>query len=85
MRFKHIKEPFNHLRWNFTKLNEQEVPLKSLFLCKLSLQIMFYLKCEDDPISTDPLDRHLVAVNASPLERDHSLIIPAVNKCLPQV
>lgn len=49
------------------------------------VQIMFYLKCEDDPISVDPLDRHLVAVNASPLERDHSLIIPAVNKCLPQV
>lgn len=33
----------------------------------------------------DPLDRHLVAVNASPLERDHSLIIPSVNKCNPQV
>uniref|UniRef100_A0A1I7XHP9 GDP-D-glucose phosphorylase 1 n=1 Tax=Heterorhabditis bacteriophora TaxID=37862 RepID=A0A1I7XHP9_HETBA len=24
MRFKNIKEPFNHLRWNFTKLHENE-------------------------------------------------------------
>ncbi|CAJ0582641.1 unnamed protein product, partial [Mesorhabditis spiculigera] len=71
MRFRHIREPFNQLRFNFTKLNEAEV--------------MLYLKCEDLPITNDPLDRHLVAVNASPLERDHSLIIPSVNKCLPQV
>ncbi|CAD6196450.1 unnamed protein product [Caenorhabditis auriculariae] len=71
MHFKNIKEPFNSHRFNFTKLNDREV--------------MMYLKCEDDPLSDDPLDRHLVAVNASPLERDHSLIIPSVNKCLPQV
>ncbi|EYC06588.1 hypothetical protein Y032_0075g973 [Ancylostoma ceylanicum] len=71
MRFKNIKEPFNHLRWNFTKLHENE--------------ILLYLRCEDRPISEDALDRHVIAVNASPLERDHSLIIPAINKCLPQV
>uniref|UniRef100_A0A7I4YX02 GDP-D-glucose phosphorylase 1 n=1 Tax=Haemonchus contortus TaxID=6289 RepID=A0A7I4YX02_HAECO len=71
MRFKHIREPFNPLRWNFTKLNENE--------------IMLYLRCEDRPITSDPLDRHVIAVNASPLERDHSLIIPSINKCLPQV
>ncbi|CAI5451716.1 unnamed protein product [Caenorhabditis angaria] len=71
MHFKNIKEPFNHHKFNFTKLNDREM--------------LFYLKCDDDPISNDPLDRHLVAVNASPLERDHSLIIPAVNKCFPQV
>ncbi|CAL2045372.1 unnamed protein product [Caenorhabditis brenneri] len=71
MHFKHIKEPFNNLRFNFTKLHDNE--------------ILFYLKCDSDPISNDPLDRHLVAVNASPLERDHSLIVPSVNKCNPQV
>ncbi|KAF1751290.1 hypothetical protein GCK72_017844 [Caenorhabditis remanei] len=71
MHFKNIKEPFNHLRFNFTKLHDNE--------------ILFYLKCDSDPISNDPLDRHLVAVNASPLERDHSLIVPSVNKCNPQV
>ncbi|WKY08885.1 hypothetical protein Q1695_001790 [Nippostrongylus brasiliensis] len=46
---------------------------------------MLYLRCEDRPITDDPLDRHVIAINASPLERDHSLIIPSVNKCLPQV
>ncbi|KAK6027504.1 hypothetical protein OSTOST_06464 [Ostertagia ostertagi] len=71
MRFKHIREPFNPLRWNFTKLHENEM--------------MLYLRCEDRPITSDPLDRHVIAVNASPLERDHSLIIPSINKCLPQV
>ncbi|KAE9413694.1 hypothetical protein Angca_004543, partial [Angiostrongylus cantonensis] len=71
MRFKNIREPFNHLRWNFTKLPENE--------------ILLYLRCEDRPITHDPLDRHVIAVNASPLERDHSLIIPSINRCLPQV
>ncbi|CAJ0588823.1 unnamed protein product [Cylicocyclus nassatus] len=71
MRFKNIREPFNHLRWNFTKLHENE--------------ILLYLRCEDRPITNDALDRHVIAVNASPLERDHSLIIPTINKCLPQV
>lgn len=71
MRFKHIREPFNALRWNFTKLHDKE--------------IMLYLRCEDRPITNDQLDRHVIAVNASPLERDHSLIIPSINKCLPQV
>ncbi|KAK6758417.1 hypothetical protein RB195_015935 [Necator americanus] len=71
MRFKNIAEPFNPLRWNFTKLHENE--------------ILMYLRCEDRPITNDALDRHVIAVNASPLERDHSLIIPAINKCLPQV
>ncbi|VDL84804.1 unnamed protein product [Nippostrongylus brasiliensis] len=51
----------------------------------LSMQLMLYLRCEDRPITDDPLDRHVIAINASPLERDHSLIIPSVNKCLPQV
>ncbi|KAJ1366316.1 hypothetical protein KIN20_026947 [Parelaphostrongylus tenuis] len=71
MRFKNIREPFNPLRWNFTKLPENE--------------ILFYLRCKDRPISHDALDRHVIAVNASPLERDHSLIIPSINRCLPQV
>jgi hypothetical protein len=44
-----------------------------------------YLRCTDRPITSDPLDRHVLAVNASPLERGHSLVIPAMNKNLPQV
>uniref|UniRef100_A0A9J2QAU5 GDP-D-glucose phosphorylase 1 n=1 Tax=Ascaris lumbricoides TaxID=6252 RepID=A0A9J2QAU5_ASCLU len=71
MRFHAVREPFSILRWNFGKLNQNEV--------------MMYLRCKDRPISSDPLDRHVVAVNSSPLERGHSLVIPAINRCLPQV
>jgi len=45
---------------------------------------LMYLKCDDKPLSDDPLDRHVVAVNASPLERGHSLVVPCINKALPQ-
>ncbi|GMR59372.1 hypothetical protein PMAYCL1PPCAC_29567, partial [Pristionchus mayeri] len=71
MRFRKIREPFNSVRWNFTRLHDNEV--------------LLYLRCEDRPITDDPLDRHILAVNASPLERNHSLLVPAVNKCHPQV
>ncbi|VDM47597.1 unnamed protein product [Toxocara canis] len=71
MRFHAVREPFSTLRWNFNKLKQNEV--------------MLYLRCKDRPLSSDPLDRHVVAVNSSPLERGHSLVIPAINRCLPQV
>uniref|UniRef100_A0A914C8J3 GDP-D-glucose phosphorylase 1 n=1 Tax=Acrobeloides nanus TaxID=290746 RepID=A0A914C8J3_9BILA len=71
MPFRHIKEPFNHLRWNFTKLQPNE--------------ILFYLKCNDIPYTDDPVDTHIIAINASPLEKDHILIIPSISRCLPQV
>ncbi|KAF8386838.1 mcp-1 [Pristionchus pacificus] len=71
MRFRKIREPFNSVRWNFTRLHDNEV--------------LLYFRCEDRPITEDPLDRHVLAVNASPLERNHCLLVPAVNKCHPQV
>ncbi|VDM24551.1 unnamed protein product [Toxocara canis] len=37
------------------------------------------------PLSSDPLDRHVVAVNSSPLEKGHSLVVPAINRCFSQV
>ncbi|KAK0411887.1 hypothetical protein QR680_005902 [Steinernema hermaphroditum] len=70
MRFRSICESFNNLRWNFTRLKPEE--------------ILMFFRCIDRPFSDDPLDRHVIAVNASPLERSHSLLVPAVNKCLPQ-
>lgn len=71
MRFHAVREPFNHLRYNFTKLDQNE--------------ILLYLRCKDRPYNDDPLDRHLVAVNNSPLERGHSLVIPSINHCMPQI
>lgn len=70
-RFHAVREAFNHLRWNFTKLEDNEV--------------MMYLRCRDRPCSSDPLDQHILAVNNSPLERGHSLIIPSISRCQPQV
>lgn len=71
MRFRAVREPFNHLRFNFTKLNQNEV--------------LLYLRCKDRPYNNDPLDRHLIAVNESPLERGHSLVVPSVHRCMPQI
>lgn len=71
MRFRSIREPFNHLRWNFTKL--------------LPTEILYRMRCLDQPYSEDLLDNHIMAINASPLERGHVLLVPALNKCLPQV
>ncbi|EJD74278.1 hypothetical protein LOAG_18387 [Loa loa] len=71
MHFRAISEPFNNLRWNFTKLNENE--------------ILFYLQRKDYLLSNDTLDYHVVAVNAAPLSRGHSLLLPCMNRRTPQV
>lgn len=71
MRFQSILQPFNPHRWNFTKLKTEE--------------LLYYVRCLDKPITEDPLDTHAIAVNASPLERAHSLLVPSLSKCLPQV
>ncbi|VDK61762.1 unnamed protein product [Onchocerca ochengi] len=71
MHFRALREPFSNLRWNFTKLKENE--------------ILFYLRCKDHSLSSDPLDRHVVAVNAAPLRRGHSLLLPSIDRCTPQV
>ncbi|KAI1728103.1 GDP-D-glucose phosphorylase 1 [Ditylenchus destructor] len=71
MRFQNIRQPFNHLRWNFTKLRQAE--------------LLYLLRCGDKPYTADKLDIHTIAVNASPMEKGHSLVIPSVNKCFPQV
>uniref|UniRef100_A0A0N5AJ90 GDP-D-glucose phosphorylase 1 n=1 Tax=Syphacia muris TaxID=451379 RepID=A0A0N5AJ90_9BILA len=70
-RFHRVRESFHDKRWNFTKLEEKE--------------ILLYLRCRDRPCSSDPLDQHVLAVNNSPLERGHSLIIPSLISCQPQV
>lgn len=87
MRFQNIRQPFNHLRWNFTKLKPDEV--KCYNECGSTnaseVQILYLLRCLDKPYTEDVLDTHVLCVNASPLERGHSLVVPSVGKCLPQV
>ncbi|VDK75579.1 unnamed protein product [Litomosoides sigmodontis] len=71
MHFRAVREPFNNLRWNFTKLKEGE--------------ILLYMQRKDHLRSNDPLDYHVVAVNSAPLTRGHSLLLPHMNRCIPQV
>ncbi|KAL3986422.1 hypothetical protein ACH3XW_42690 [Acanthocheilonema viteae] len=71
MHFRAVREPFNNLRWNFTKLKENE--------------ILLYLQRKDHLLNTDPLDYHAVAINAAPLARGHSLLLPYMNRCAPQI
>ncbi|KAI6170784.1 hypothetical protein M3Y97_01111200 [Aphelenchoides bicaudatus] len=71
MRFQSIVQPFNSHRWNFTKLKTEEV--------------LYYVRCQDKPITEDPLDTHSICVNASPLESAHCLLVPSLSKCLPQI
>ncbi|EJW89046.1 hypothetical protein WUBG_00039 [Wuchereria bancrofti] len=71
MHFRALREPFSNLRWNFTKLKEDE--------------ILLYLQRKDHLLTSDTSDYHVVAVNASPLARGHSLLLPCINCCIPQV
>lgn len=58
-----MRQPFNHARFNFTKLLQKEI----LF----------------DVGNGDLND--VVAINSSPLESGHCLLLPERLKCLPQV
>uniref|UniRef100_A0AC35TQW7 GDP-D-glucose phosphorylase 1 n=1 Tax=Rhabditophanes sp. KR3021 TaxID=114890 RepID=A0AC35TQW7_9BILA len=71
LRFRALDEPFSPLRWNFTKLKEHE--------------ILLMLRCTDRIDEDYSIEQNIIAVNASPLERGHSLVIPSSNKCLPQL
>jgi len=43
------------------------------------------LRCLDKPYTSDVLDIHVIAINASPLERGHCIVMPSMNKFLPQI
>lgn len=45
-------------------------------------EVLFQLCPKQRSVSDD---QHLIIINASPLEYGHSLIVPSVNACLPQV
>ncbi|XP_027052850.1 GDP-D-glucose phosphorylase 1-like isoform X2 [Pocillopora damicornis] len=67
-----ISQPFNHDKFNFTKVHRKEV--------------LFALCPEDFPRETTAEDeQHLMIINVSPMEYGHCLLIPSVWSCLPQV
>lgn len=71
LRFRALDEPFCPYRFNFTKLSPFEV--------------LVYLGCTDRIDEDYSIEQNIIAINASPIERGHSLIIPSVNKKLPQI
>lgn len=67
-----ISQPFNPEKFNFTKVHSKEV--------------LFELCPKHTPAAaTSGDDCHLMIINASPLEYGHSLLVPSVNSCLPQI
>ena len=52
-------------------------------LCVLSFKVMFELIPKHRSAVTS--DQHVLIINNSPIEYGHSLLVPSINSCLPQV
>ena len=57
--------------------------LNQHMLCILSLKVMFELIPKHRSAVTS--DQHVLIINNSPIEYGHSLLVPSINSCLPQV
>jgi len=67
-----VCQPFNPEKFNFTKVHSKEILFEQ---CP---------KHRADS-ATSSSDHHHMIINVSPLEYGHSLLVPSVNSCLPQV
>ncbi|GLH09054.1 GDP-D-glucose phosphorylase 1 [Gryllus bimaculatus] len=67
-----LTQPFDHKKFNFTKINENEI----LFEVKRREKAECELKSRG---------KDLLVINISPLEFGHSLFLPELFSCLPQV
>ncbi|XP_066991317.2 GDP-D-glucose phosphorylase 1 isoform X2 [Anabrus simplex] len=69
---KSLSQPFDHEKFNFTKVKDVE--------------ILFQVKKEGAPENIDDDQvKDFIIINVSPLEFGHSLLVPALKSCLPQV
>ncbi|XP_063233606.1 GDP-D-glucose phosphorylase 1, partial [Bacillus rossius redtenbacheri] len=66
---KSLSDPFDPSKFNFTKVKECEV--------------LFEIRKQDTQVQE--LDRDFIVVNNSPLGHCHSLLLPRLHRCLPQV
>ena len=57
--------------------------LNQHMLCILSFKVMFELIPKHRSAVTS--DQHVLIINNSPIEYGHSLLVPSINSCLPQV
>jgi len=77
MRFNKRREP-----QAMNSISQPFNPEKFNFTKVKNKEVLFEL-CPKHCISAD--DHHLMIINNSPLEHGHSLLVPSVNSCLPQV
>ena len=66
-----VKQEFDIEKFNFNKIDEN----KELVCQLLNL----------DRVSSCKLERDIIIINVSPIDRGHCLIVPQVEACLPQV
>ncbi|GFY50580.1 GDP-D-glucose phosphorylase 1 [Trichonephila inaurata madagascariensis] len=70
-----IVMPFDHEKFHFGKVNEKEI------IFRIQPEHWRELKSKDNT----EIYKHALLINVSPLEFGHSLLVPYIDKCLPQV
>ncbi|KAL6543144.1 Phosphate metabolism transcription protein [Orobanche hederae] len=73
-----VLQPFDENKFNFTKVGQEEVLFQ--FEASKDNQVHFY---PNAPVDTDN-SPSIVAINVSPIEYGHVLLVPRVLECLPQ-
>ena len=73
-----VLQPFDENKFNFTKVGQEEVLFQ--FEASEDDQIQFFPKAPID-VENSP---SVVAINVSPIEYGHILLIPRILECLPQ-
>lgn len=74
-----VLQPFDDNKFNFTKVGQEEVLFR--FEQGKSNRSSFY---SSSPVNADSNAPNIVAINVSPIEYGHVLLIPRVLDCLPQ-
>ncbi|KAK4420795.1 GDP-L-galactose phosphorylase 1 [Sesamum alatum] len=74
-----VLQPFDENKFNFTKVGQEEVLFQ--FDASEDNEVQFF---PNEPIDTDK-SPSVVAINVSPIEYGHVLLIPRILECLPQM
>lgn len=75
-----VLQDFDETKFNFTKVGQEEV----LFRFEKSIDHNRHFFPSAPPITADSSSSSVVAINVSPIEYGHVLLIPQVLNCLPQ-
>lgn len=75
-----VLQPFDGNKFNFTKVGQEE----ALFRFEPSKDHMTHY-CPSAPVTSELDSPNMVAINVSPIEYGHVLLIPRIFDCLPQM